>query len=286
MYCHLSHKPSSRLAYANWIIIFWHPQCKLCYDCDSKSVQVSFKIYSRNVIMHALIDCAHASYDTATSHLCLLGLGGLGSMPGVTGPAESHTQVLEQVSYCETPGGGYKLSSGEILNLVQNWPFCGSIFKKLHYVAKAMSLSIFLSQRDKQWNAMWNPTQNCPNLFGLFGYDHLDWCGLWNPTLQSFGWVWSLSLLLCRTTPSPLAFLYFGTGRVSHPVPWILIFLMVGLHRGVKSAAAINLPLNFNLHRWGHLHTDFHRVAFGLENGQPEFQFENCLRKKNLGGQL
>ena len=123
MYCHLSHKPSSRFAYANWIIIFWHPQCKLCYDCDSKSVQVSFKIYSRNVIMHALIDCAHASYDTATSHLCLLGLGGLGSMPGVTGPAESHTQVLEQVSYCETPGGGYKLSSGEILNLVQNWPF-------------------------------------------------------------------------------------------------------------------------------------------------------------------
>lgn len=90
------------------------------------------------------------SYDRATSHLRLLGLGGLGSMPGITGPAESHTQILEQVSCGETPGGGYKLSRGEILNLVQNWPFCGSIFKKLDYVAKATSLSIFLSQRDKQ----------------------------------------------------------------------------------------------------------------------------------------
>lgn len=61
MYCHLSHKPSSHFAYANWIIIFRHPQCKFYYDYDSKLFQVSFKIYSRNVIMHALTDCAYVN---------------------------------------------------------------------------------------------------------------------------------------------------------------------------------------------------------------------------------
>lgn len=272
MYCHLSHKPSSHFAYVNRIIIFQHPPCKLYYDYDCKSFQVSFKIYSRNVIMHALTDCAYVkllvyavlwqSHFTSTSSW--IGRSWFNAM--------CHWASWKPYPHpgagvlLQTPGDGYKLSHGEILNLVHNWPFGGSVFKKLDYVSKDMSLSIFLSQRDKQWNATWNPTQNCLNSFGLFGYDHLDWCGLWNPTLQSFGWAWSLSLLL-RTTPSPLAFLYFGTGSGSHPVPWILIFMMLGLHRGVKSSAAINLPLNFNLRRWGYLHTDSQWVAFGLDNG-------------------
>lgn len=77
----------------------------------------------------------------------------------------------------------------------------------------------------------------------------------------------SFETLLLLTTPSPLAFLYFWTVSVSHPVPQILTFLVLRLHVGITSVVAINLQLNFNLSRWEHLHTDSHLVAFCLENG-------------------
>lgn len=72
--------------------------------------------------------------------------------------------------------------------------------------------------------------------------------------------------LLLLTTPSRLAFLHLWTVSLSHPVPQILTFLVLRLHMGIKSAAAINLQLNFNLCLREHLRTDSHPVAFCLEN--------------------
>lgn len=223
------------------------------------------------------------SYDRATSHLRLLGLGGFGLMPGITGPAESHTQVLEQVPWRDTWEVAIN-SHVRDFKLGLKLATCGSIFKKLDYAAKATPSFHFPYPRETS-NEMQHEIQHRIALiyFGLFGYDHLDWCGLWNPTLQSFGWVWSLSLLLRRTTPSPLAFLYFGTEEFptqsldSH-------FSDGGITQGVKSAAAINLLTSPQLTSLGAFAHGFSRVAFGLENGQPESQFENCLRKKNLEG--
>lgn len=89
--------------------------------------------------------------------------------------------------------------------------------------------------------------------------------------LSSRAWVefdhFSFETLLLLTSPSQLAFLYFWAVSLSHPVPQILTFLVLGLHMGIKSAAAINLQLNFNLSLWEHLHMDSHLVAFCLQNG-------------------
>lgn len=213
--------------------------------------------------MHALIDrVSMQSYDRATSTSTSSWIGRFGSMPGITGPAESHTQILEQ-GVLRWDTWRWQLSR-RVLNLVQNWPFCGSIFKSLTMLQKLM-LFHFSYPRDKQWNATWNPTQNWTIYWSvwLLMPSYLVW------SVKSYspepGWVWSLSLLLHRHhSLSTGIFIWDLEEFPTHP--WILIFWWWD-YTG-SNPAAINLPLNLTLHRWGHLHTDSHRVAFGLEKWQ------------------
>lgn len=81
----------------------------------------------------------------------------------------------------------WSLSLNRWFDPVVDW-WSGGL-KNFGYVAKDASLPSFGSWREYHWNATWNSTPSCLNLFGLFGYKHLYQCGLWNPTLYSFGWV-------------------------------------------------------------------------------------------------
>lgn len=225
MYCHLSHKPSSRFAYAVRIIIFRH--------LSASSVMImtlsrfKFLKYIPEMLLCMLsLTVPHAklwqSHFTSTDWevQCQASLGQLKA----TGPGAG---VLR-----ETPGGGYKLSRGEILNLVQNWPLCGSIFKKFDYVAKA-TLFPFSYPRDKQWNANSEIQHRIALIYLVCLATTISTTGVCE-ILPPELWLSLITFFAAfRTTPSPLAFLYLGTGSFP-PSPRILIFLMVGLHRGAK----------------------------------------------------
>lgn len=174
----------------------------------------------------------------------------------------THSQTLQEVKSCQAPGMSIKLPWIMRLSLsfkplfkwiiqpCSKWAIWWVNLKKkyLSRLHKLYSLlSIFTSQGVWQWSKRWNSTQGCLNSLALFGSEHCAQYGLWNSTLQSFGWpqnLFTLEMLIVLALLLGWHMTTFFSGTMglsqwdsgamncSYPDPQALAFMVLGFHGG------------------------------------------------------